>query len=502
MTLKRKIMISNIVIICVPVIFVMILWSAYINTHSGMYLNPFKDSSDNNGSVYNMQYTLYLYESSLENLDFEKEFETNDSDPDILYPVQIRKMQELSEMGFRLQIVSSGDILFSNMDDDDIKCLGEHPAKYLDSKESIDYFGDNMVIRDQIDRNGITYFITAIYNEQRVNIGMQESLLPVYLIAPQLLIGFILIASASVIMANFFLTRWLNHSILKPLDILISGAKDISDGNLDTKIEYKQNDEFGVVCQEFDNMRIKLKSSNDERIRYEEIRRNLMIGISHDLRSPLTSIKGYTEGLKDGIADTDEKKDRYYNAILTRTIDMERLLESMSTLVRLDNPGYHYHFEAITMDEFLRRFIHEEEAFAEQNNITFSYCSHVSTAEVYMDIKEMRRVLVNLLENSVKYRTKNDSVICLDVSENKNCKAVEIRFTDDGPGVQKEQLERIFDSFYRGDASRTKPENGSGLGLAVVKSIVEGHGGKVSAYNDTGLCIFISLPLYEESNEI
>lgn len=496
MTLKRKIMISNIMIIGVPVILLLILWSIYIHTHSGMYMDPMKQTTEGNGSMYGVQYTLYLYESVLSDLDFDADFQSDYDDPDLLYPTQVRKIQELSEMGFHLQIFSGSELLFINMDDKDLMYLQKDSEKVTDSKESIDCFDDIMIIRDKIDRNNKSYFVNAVYDEKRVNIGMQESMLPVYMVSPQLLFGFFLIVSTGIIITGFFLTSWLNRSVIQPLDILTSGAKEISEGNLNTHIKYDRHDEFGVVCREFDKMRIKLKSSEEEREQYEEKKKNLMVGISHDLRSPLTSIKGYTEGLRDGIANTEEKKKRYYNAILTRTDEMERLLESMSLLVRLDHPEYKYRMQKISPNQFFAQFIKEENAFAEKNNVVIQYNNHEADSDVYADIHEMRRVFVNLLENTVKYRIKESSDIRIDVEEDVSSDTVEIRFSDDGPGVGEEQLAYIFDSFYRGDKSRTKPENGSGLGLAVVKSIVEGHGGSVKAYNDNGLGIVITLPIY------
>lgn len=494
MTLKKKIMISNIMIIVVPVILLLILLGIFIHTHSGMYMDPMKDSTDGSGSMYGVQYTLYLYENLLSDLDLEADLQSDHDAPDLLYPTQVRKIQELSEMGFHLQIFSGSELLFVNMDENDLRYLEKSTEKAAGSKESIDCFDDVIIIRDKIERDHKIYFVNAVYDEKRVNIGMQESLLPVYTVSPQLLFGFLLIVSASIIITGFFLTSWLNRSVIQPLEILTYGAKEISDGNLNTQIEYDRCDEFGVVCHEFDQMRIRLRASEEERERYEEKKKNLMIGISHDLRSPLTSIKGYTEGLRDGIANTEEKKERYYHAILTKTDEMKHLLESMSLLVRLDHPEYKYRLQKVSINEFLSQFISEEADFAEKNHVMIGYTCHATDTEVYADIHEMRRVFVNLLENAVKYRTKDSSVIQIDVRENTDSETVEIRFSDNGPGVDEEQLAYLFDSFFRSDQSRIKPENGSGLGLAVVKSIVEGHKGSVKAYNDNGLGILITLP--------
>lgn len=497
MSLKQKIMISNILIICVPVALTVFFWFFYINSHQGMYINP----ADGNTSFNGMQYSLCLYENELSHLNFEKDFATDYEEPDIFLPEQMRRIQELSEMGFHVQIVTDDDILYSNMDSNDLKLLELHKEKNMDSMESIEYFKNNMIICNRVKQNDSIYVVTAVYDDARVNTGMQESLLPIYLVAPQVMVVFFLFAVVSIIATVFLMTRWLNHSVLKPLDILVSGTKEISAGNMDISLPYNQEDEFGTVIHEFENMCAKLKCSEKERELLEKKRRDFLVGVSHDLRSPMTSIRGYAEGLKDGIADSDEKRERYYNAILTRTIDMERLLSDLSKLVQIDSPEYNYQTVKVNLNEFLQQFIYEENVFAEQNAVTFTYSNHGEALEVSIDIPQMRRVFVNLLDNSVKYRTKSASKISLELRESDDKSMAEIYFGDDGPGVDESQLEQIFDSFYRADDSRTKPENGSGLGLSVVKSVVEGHGGYVKAYLKGGLGILIALPCCGRRNE-
>lgn len=118
---------------------------------------------------------------------------------------------------------------------------------------------------------------------------------------------------------NGITSWWISRSILKPLRLLSLGTKEIREGNLDTEMEYRNKDEFGDVCRDFDDMRAYLKESVEQRLKDEKRRRDLITGISHDLRTPLTSIIGYLDGLLDGIADTPEKRTRYLKAIQIRT---------------------------------------------------------------------------------------------------------------------------------------------------------------------------------------
>ena len=226
--------------------------------------------------------------------------------------------------------------------------------------------------------------------------------------------------------------------------------------------------------------------------RYEQQQRDRLRGITHDLRSPLTSIKGYAMGIKDGIANTPEKRTRYCDAILTRADDLERLTGSLSLLVKMDTGSSFLHLERVNLDEYIKQFLSEKEAWLVDRKVDVRYRTDAPGAEVKLDIREMQRVFMNLLENTVRYRTADCSKVDIEVRQ--NTENVEIRFSDDGPGVGKQHLEHIFETLYRADKSRTAPEKGSGVGLAVVKRIIEGQGGQVEATSENGLCITMTLP--------
>lgn len=138
--------------------------------------------------------------------------------------------------------------------------------------------------------------------------------------------------------------------------------------------------------------------------------------ITHDLRFPLTSIKGYAQGLKDGIADTEEKQKRYYDAILTRADDLERLTDSLSLLVRLENDNSILHMETVCFDEYICQFLSEKEPWLIQQQIEVDYRNEAGNAEISLDIREMHRVFMNLFENTVRYRVSDRSRVKLSVT--------------------------------------------------------------------------------------
>ena len=267
----------------------------------------------------------------------------------------------------------------------------------------------------------------------------------------------------------------------------------VAEGNLDYPITYTERDEYGEVFEEFDLMRRQLKEARERQQRYEQQQKNWLRGITHDLRCPLTSIKGYALGIKDGIANTPEKRTRYCDAILTRADDLERLTGSLSILVRMDTGSNFLHLERVNLDEYIRQFLSEKEAWLVDRKVDVQYRTDAPEAEVRLDIREMQRVFMNLMENTVRYRTAECSKVDIEVRQ--NTENVEIRFSDDGPGVGRRHLARLFEPFYRADQSRTAPEKGSGIGLTIVKRIIEGHGGQVSASSEGGLCIAMTLPV-------
>ena len=256
--------------------------------------------------------------------------------------------------------------------------------------------------------------------------------------------------------------------------------------------DYHNTDELGMVCDNFRAMQQYLRNSVEERVRNEENRRELFSGISHDLRTPLTSIRGYTEALLAGIASSPEKQKRYLNAIASRSKDLERLINDLSLYNRLAAHQLICHPEKVNFGSVVRQYAEEEMEYLSSKNMTVHFDID-DTLDVMLDEKEFRRVLFNLFTNTIKYREKDTSQVS--VSIHKEGEEAVFSYHDDGPGVVPEKLPHIFEAFYRADASRTKTSEGSGLGLAVVAEIANAHNGRVEARNENGLTIRFCIPL-------
>ncbi len=493
MTLRKKIILSNILTIILPVTVILVLWAGYVIFSGGAGMKSISRSSDRGDRLTGTVNILYAFEAELSDMNWDAVAVAGDEQTDVVLSPEKERVDSLERLGFHIQVESDSGVSYSNMDEADQLVLS---GTETEREGTVYWRGTSLVIRDSFHASGRTWYLTAVYNESRAQQGFGTAMLPLYMVSPAMIIIFLLIVTACIVLTSLVTTRWMRKSVLTPLEELKKGADMVAKDDLDYQIPYSGKDEFGDVCAAFDHMRFQLKEAQQKQKRYEEERQDLLRGISHDLRSPLTSIKGYAMGLKDGIADTGEKKQRYCDAILTRAEDLERLTGSLSVLVRLENDSSLFHLERVCLDEYIRQLLTEKEAWLADRRIKVTYRTQTAEAEVNLDIREMQRVFMNLFENTVRYRREDSSRTAILVLPAGN--RVEIRYSDDGPGVSRKHLDHLFESFYRTDEARTNPEKGSGIGLAVVKRIVEGQGGQVKAGLDKGLCITMMLPLAEE----
>lgn len=295
---------------------------------------------------------------------------------------------------------------------------------------------------------------------------------------------------ALLLLATIF-TRWMSNLVTKPLDSLVEGAKRIREGNLQEEIEYEGQEEFERVCQAFNEMQKTILSDQEQRIRNENARIDMVTGISHDLRTPLTSIRGYIKGVLDGVADTEEKRTMYLETAYDSTGEMNILLQKLFDFSRMESGQMPFHMVRIDLAEYVKGFVAQKEKTFNPSEVQFVMEQEEEILpEVDVDIEQIRRILDNLLENSMKYVEKQPVEAWIRVIKEETYLTLE--WKDNGEGVPEEKIGKIFDRFYRCDDARTK--KGSGVGLYVVKYIMEQHGGSVEAVNDRGLKITLRFP--------
>ncbi|WP_404450994.1 HAMP domain-containing histidine kinase [Virgibacillus necropolis] len=287
------------------------------------------------------------------------------------------------------------------------------------------------------------------------------------------------------VITNGLLTYFVSKSIINPVKNLSVAAQEISEGNLDFSIESTNKDELGQLSKTFEVMRLKLKEAEEVHVRYEENRKELIATISHDLKTPMTSIKGYVKGIRDGVANNPEKMERYMDTIYTKANDMDQLIDELFLYSKLDLQRIPFQLEEIDLHNYLTDFIEELRFDLEQNGGTVSYDADLEDSYVVKaDREKLKRVVTNIVQNSLKYMDKDWKEI--QVSLQSESDQVVVKITDNGSGVDEEAIPFIFESFYRTDSSRNSTTGGSGLGLAIVKRIIDDHGGAIWAESELG----------------
>ncbi len=284
------------------------------------------------------------------------------------------------------------------------------------------------------------------------------------------------------------LVAWLYQGILKPLNALKKATKQLQEGNLDFSLQDNiSDDEIGQLCADFEEMRVHLKKEIEVRIQYEQDLKELISNISHDIKTPLTAIKGYAEGLLDGVADTPERREKYIKTIFAKASDMTTLVDELSFYSKIDTNNIPYDFEKINVNDYFLDCMEDNRAELELVNVTLEFESKVKeTTQVLGDREQLRRVMNNIIGNAVKYRgNKEQGNIVVRLAE--DTERVQVEVEDNGQGIPKNALPYVFERFYRADASRNSKQGGSGLGLAIAKKIIEEHGGSIWAESKEGI---------------
>ena len=292
---------------------------------------------------------------------------------------------------------------------------------------------------------------------------------------------------------------WIYRSMVGPLAKLKKATYSIKEGNLDFVLDVEGTDEFSELCQDFEDMRRRLKESAEERVRMDKENKELISNISQDLKTPMTAIKGYVEGIMDGIADTPEKMERYMRTIYNKTNEMDHLINELTFYSKIDTNRIPYTFSKLNVEDYFNDCAEELSLEMETRNIELVYANYVdSKVQIIADGEQIRRVIHNIISNSIKYMDKSRGIIQIRVKDVGDFIQVEIE--DNGKGIAAKDLTNIFDRFYRTDVSRNSSKGGSGIGLSIVKKIMDDHGGKVWATSREGIgtIMYFVLRKYQE----
>ncbi|SFA82760.1 HAMP domain-containing protein [Acetitomaculum ruminis DSM 5522] len=478
MNLKKRLLISFILTIIMPIIVTSASFWGFILIHSATLSRKYDITctpADLVGNSVNLaeKYTDKMYEE-LKKISKESPADFLDKN------VMAKYNSKLSKRYSYLFIIHNGNYVYTGKDEE----LSVNTKKAISSINSVDsngyssYIGDPYFILIKnipftIDsKEGAVYIITDMSNFSR------ESTVAI--------IHIVCVSVLGLIVTAFSLTMWIYKGILNPLRKLMDAAGNIRDGNLDFSVEYKSNDEFGELFNSFEDMRQRLKTSSEEKITYDKESKELISNISHDLKTPITAVKGYMEGIMDGVADTPEKMEKYIRTVYNKANEMDALINELTFYSKIDTNRIPYTFTKINVAQYFEDFVEETSIDLESKNIDLAYFNYVDTDTIIVaDIEQLARVINNIIGNSVKYIDKPKGYINIrlkDVGE-----FIQVEIEDNGKGIAQKDIKYIFDRFYRTDKARNSTQGGSGIGLSIVRKIVEDHGGKIWATSKEGI---------------
>ena len=313
---------------------------------------------------------------------------------------------------------------------------------------------------------------------------------------------FTVIMIITLIVTSIIITFWIKRDIYNPIKQISVAMQNIADGNFDYHLPETRDDEIGQLFGNYEQMRLRLKENAEEKAENEKKQKELVSNISHDLKTPITSIKGYVEGIMGGVANTPEKMDKYIKTIYNKANDMDRLINELTTYSGIDSNKIPYHFHILNISDYFSDCIEEIGLDLESKNIHLNYTNLApSDTCVVADPEQMKKVINNIISNSVKYMGHDNGIISISILDDNE--SVKIEIEDNGKGIASKDIGNIFERFYRTDASRNSLQGGSGIGLSIVKKIVEDHGGYVWATSKEGegTCMHFVLRKYVKNDE-
>ena len=322
------------------------------------------------------------------------------------------------------------------------------------------------------------------------------------LISGRFLSGLLVSMLTTLVFTAFLLTRWLESSIFTPISAINIAMNNIRDGNFTYTLSTGEEGEIGDLYRNYEDMRLRLKESADEKLEREKQNRELISNISHDLKTPITSIKGYVEGLIDGVANTPEKQEKYIRTIYNKANDMDHLIDELTLYSRFESDRIPYTFHRLNVGDYFGDCVEEIGMDMDSRGIELNYTNLVSPqTRIIADPEQMKRVINNIVGNSVKYMDKEKGRIDIRILDEQD--SVRIEVEDNGKGIAARDLPNIFDRFYRTDSSRNSAQGGSGIGLSIVRKIIEDHGGYIWATSreGEGTCMHMVIRKYLEQED-
>ena len=491
MKFKNKIIISFCIIIFIPILLAVAVLFGFQKIQLKSIEQTYGVESDDYSYFSNSMQLLSRFTRE----SFETLLDLSKQDPDKLEDKAfLAQMNDTLREKYSYLVVRRGDELIYVGDDKEASLLTDLPAyggEESGADTGIYVDGDKQALIKQIDfvytdgSQGSVFIITIL----------EETVPELKSLMADVVISIVLI----LILTACMLTVWIYTSFINPIKKLQVAAQNIKDGNLDFTVDVETNDEIGELCRNFEEMRQRLKDNAEEKLSGERENKALISNIAHDLKTPITAVKGYAEGLIDGVADTPGKRDKYIRTIYNKANEMDTLINELTLYAKIDTNRIPYNFAKLNVAEYFNDCIEEIGLDLEAKNIGLAYFNYADEdVQIIADPEQLKRVVNNIVGNSVKYLDKQKGYISIRVRDVGDFIQVEIE--DNGKGIAAKDLPNIFDRFYRTDSSRNSSKGGSGIGLSIVKKIIEDHGGKIWANSKlgAGTVMYFVLRKYQE----
>ncbi len=493
MKIKSKLIISFCIILFVPIVLACLLAWSFLNVQVKLIEQNYGIKDADIYSITNMVQLLNRY--TIE--DFQEIIDVAERAPGNLENIAyLKEINKELENKHSYLVVRKGNHILYNGGEDNIHIIQSLPEFEVENREASE--GTYIDSEDEIIVKHVDFvFPDNVIGSAFIITSTNEMVPEVKTLAVDIVISVLLI----LILTASMLLIWIYQSMITPLKKIQVAADNIKEGNLDFKLEVDPDigDEINELCVSFEDMRRRLKENTEEKMKTESENKALISNIAHDLKTPITAVKGYAEGILDGVANTPEKIDKYVRIIYSKANEMDTLINELTLYSKIDTNRIPYNFAKINVAEYFGDCIEEVGIDLESRNIGLAYYNYTEDDTLIIaDPEQLRRVVNNIVGNSAKYMNKSKGFINIRIKDVGDF--IQFEIEDNGQGIPQKDLPYIFDRFYRADASRNSATGGSGIGLSIVKKIVEDHGGKIWATSkeDTGTIMYFVIRKYQE----
>ena len=450
-SLRTKLIIYFILIVLIPIIF----YIGFFNI-LGMYLNS-KGPITEVGTIIDKFETRI--ENNIQSLNDYEAFKNSIEDLLVQYKGE-------------LQIINSeSDLIIFDSESENITKF-EYNNLNINARSDT----DNFTYLDEVNTSSGDYAYSLVLDMDAMYEGVQGTVMKyivVGIVISIILLGFLV----------YYFSQTISRQILIPLEELNEATKNIAEGNLNYEIDYCGDNELGSFCKAFETMRLKLKQSLEKQSQYENNRKELIASISHDLKTPITSIQGYIEGLIDGIPKDVNTYNKYLEIIKDKSIKLNHLIDDLFYFSKLELDRLDINKKEYQSAEVFEQILKPIEMEFDQIDQKIIIERPIPDVKIKIDKNRIIQVVDNIVKNAREFIDKDGFVkISFEVLDT----YFKVSISDNGVGIRKEDQPKLFNKFFRGEKSRSRKFGGTGLGLAICREIIESHNGKIGVKSNRG----------------